>query len=551
MGGMAVTVMARPVTPGAFARLKLRMTANALRGQTWRMLFFVIGTGLGVGLAVLGFLGFAAGASDAGPFANPVKREALVVFLGAALVLGWIIAPLLYFGVDETLDPARFGLLPVSRRTLALGMLIAAFTGIPAAATLVASAGLVFFGAVRAGPGGALVGLLGGAAGLLLCVVASRAVTSAFAGALRSRRTRDVAAIAIAVIASALGPAQLILASMFQNSQFDQVLRLARVVAWTPLGAPYAAVVDATAGRWGLVAVRLAIVAATTALLLVWWSRTLETAMLGTVSSGVSDSGPTAGPAGVVAVLFPGALRALPRSRFGAIVSREARYLWRDPRRRAGLVSLAMAGIVVPVALRVVLEGSRTPLPYAVVIGGMLAGMALANQFGHDGVAYAAHVLAGVPGRVELRARVAGLAVVMVPGLAAVTTVVALLTEGLAELPAALGAVFAGFAASSAVASVVSVRAAYSLPDSTNPLAMSGGSAGARSLVAMAGMVVASALTAPVLATFTRLDAAWTPLVLPLGIVWGVLVLWVGTSFAGTRLDQRGPDVLQSITPRR
>ena len=37
---------------------------------------------------------------------------------GGLLVLGWLLLPLVFFGVDETLDPARFALLPLPRRTL-------------------------------------------------------------------------------------------------------------------------------------------------------------------------------------------------------------------------------------------------------------------------------------------------------------------------------------------------------------------------------------------------------------------------------------------------
>src|SRR2546430_17468214 len=59
----------------------------------------------------------------------------MAALTGTALVLGWLFLPLLFFGVDETLDPARFALLPLPRRTLAVGMLAAACVGIPGNAT--------------------------------------------------------------------------------------------------------------------------------------------------------------------------------------------------------------------------------------------------------------------------------------------------------------------------------------------------------------------------------------------------------------------------------
>ena len=57
------------------------------------------------------------------------------------LVLGWLFLPLVFFGVDESLDPARFALLPLRRRTLIAGLLAAALVGVPALATLVATRG--------------------------------------------------------------------------------------------------------------------------------------------------------------------------------------------------------------------------------------------------------------------------------------------------------------------------------------------------------------------------------------------------------------------------
>jgi ABC-2 type transport system permease protein len=529
-----------------FVRLKLRIMGNALRGQAWRVVLFLFGVFAGLFMATAGFFGFLLAAGD------PDRRRSTVVlaFLGAAFVLGWVFAPLLYFGVDETLDPARFALLPLPRRTLAVGMLAAACVGIPAVATLVASLGLVVGGAIRGGPGAALVGLLGAAIGLLLCVVASRAVTSAFAGLLRRRRTRDLAAILIAVLASSCGPLNLLVQPIVQHGRLDQAAKLAGTVAWTPFAAPYVAVVDASAGRWPQALARLAVGAAGVALLLWWWSRTIESAMVGTETSGVPGAGRT-GP-GIVDSLYPVLLRGVPRNRFGAVLAREARYWWRDPRRRAGLISLTMAGVVVPVALRITSGGrSGAPLPLAVAFAGVLAGTVLANQFGTDGSAYAAHLLTGLPGRLELWARAAGLATVMLPVLATVTTAVALATHGAAQLPAALGTVAAAFACSAAVASVISVLAPYALPETSNPFAMSGGSAGAKGLLAFVGMLSAMALLAPVLLLALLAPPAWRWVALPVGLGWGLAALTGATALAGGHLDRRQPEILMAVTPRR
>jgi ABC-2 type transport system permease protein len=544
-----VAVIAGPATdlraPRArdFARLKLRVMGNTLSRQSaGRTVVFVVSVLFGLGLAGLGFLGFAASAA-----AKPELRAVLVTFVGTALVVGWALAPLLYFGVDETLDPARFALLPLPRRTLATGMLAAACVGIPAVATLLASLGLVVVGAVRGGIAGAAAGLVGAAVGLVLCVVLSRALTSAFAGALRSRRTRDLAAVVIALMASSIGPMQVAVVNVIENSGTGQAVRIAGILAWTPLAAPFAAVADATTGHWLAALVKFAIGLAAIALLLWWWSHTLESAMLGTASGGGgSKRGRLTG--GVVRSLYPPALRAAPKTRFGAVLARESRYWLRDPRRRAGLISLVMAGIAVPLSLHYVGAKTAMSLPFAAMFAGVLTGTVLANQFGVDGTAYAVHLLTGVRGRVELLARVAGLGLIIVPLLVVFTVVMAVITVNLPLLPAALGTALAAFCVSASVASCVSVLAPYPMPDSSNPFAMGGGSAGMKGLLAMAGMIASVALTGPAVALALLAPPA-VALVAALG--WGAVVLGVGTYVAGTRLDLRGPEILVAVTPRR
>jgi ABC-2 type transport system permease protein len=553
---MALTTGAAAPTVGAgsgrervprawdFARLKLRITANTLGGQPVRAVMFAFGVVVGLAMALGAFAGLA------GSTTGSADVQLLVAtFLGTALVSGWSLAPLLFFGVDETLDPARFALLPLPRRRLALGMLTAACVGIPAVATLLASLGLVWVGAAGGGLPGALVGLAGAAVTVALCVIASRALTSAFAGLLRSRRTRDLAAVLIALLASAVGPAWTTLAAVFQNSDIERAVGVARVLAWTPLGAPFAAAVDAGAGRWGYAVARLAIGVAAAGLLAWWWSFTLESAMIGTASGGVARGRQVTG--GIVASLFPRLLRGAPRTVFGAILARESRYWWRDPRRRAGLISLAMAGVAVPLALVVTGLKQGMSAPLALTFAGVVAGTVLANQFGIDGTAYAVHLLTGVPGRVELRARAAGLAVLMVPVTVVLAVGVTVVFATLPDLPAALGTVLAGYGVSAATASVVSVFAAYPVPDSSNPFSMSGGSAGVKGLLAMVGMFASLVLLSPVLVLASVPGRPWNALALPVGLLWGAVVLLAGTHLAGRQLDRHGPELLTAVTPRR
>jgi ABC-2 type transport system permease protein len=534
-----------------FVRLKLRIMRNVMRGSGQRIALFVAAILGGLWAAMTGFGFFAVGGSSA----DPDIRTLVAAFGGAVLVLAWLLLPLLFFGVDETVDPARFALLPLRRRTLATGMLAAACVGIPPLVTLLASTGLLVGAAVRGGWAAALFTPVALVVGLLLCVVASRAVTSAFATMLRSRKVRDLAVIVIAVLASSIGPAQLLISSLVEGGSLTAAGRFARVLGWTPLGAPYAAVADAIDGRWAYACGKLAIAVLSIGLLLWWWSFTIESAMVGASStSGSADAGVAAPGASAVAGLVPRALRGLPASPALAIMSREWRYWWREPRRRAGLVSLVMASVVVPFTTRLAISGDATgglPLPLSLSFAGLLVGMAQANQFGADGTAYGAHLLAGVPGRIDLRARGATLALLGLPTLLVVAVVLAVVTNGLGQLTPGIGALVAAFGVSLSVAALVSVLAPYPMPESTNAFAVNSGGSATKGLLAFAGLFVTMGLVSPVLIMYGYLPDDLTWLILPIGVVWGVGALLLATYIAGDILDRRGPAVLLAVAPRR
>jgi ABC-2 type transport system permease protein len=531
-----------------FVRLKLRLMRNGLRGKGWRIALFVLGMVGGLWAAVLGFTLFAASS-----FATGETRVVYATFAGAGIVLAWVFLPLLFFGVDETLDPARFALLPLRRRTLVTGMLAAAAVGVPPAVTLLATLGSVTGAAVKGGPVAALVAILGAAIGLLLCVAASRAVTSAFAGMLRSRRVRDLAALVIALLGVSCGPLQSLFWAAVSQGDSREARAVATVLQWTPLSAPYVAYVDAIDGRWALVPARLAIGLAGVLLLLFWWTRTIESAMLGSASTS-GKKRVTVDGSSPVGALYPRLLRGLPKNRFGAMVAREVRYWWRHPRRRASLISLLAASIVIPFGLRVGTAGSSgggLPVPVGMLFAGMFIGLVLANQFGNDATAYSLHLLSGVPGGVELRSRAIALTLLTAPLLAVGATGAAWLTHGLDQLPAAFGIAAAALGVSIGVSGLTSVFAPYALPDSPNPFAVNSGGATSKGLLSFVSMIVALILASPLLIAYFVLPVDLRWLVLPAGLIWGLVGGGVGTVAGGSLLDRRAPEVLDAVTPRR
>jgi ABC-2 type transport system permease protein len=518
-----------------FVRLKLRLIGNGLRGQAWRQVLFVLGILLGIGFAVAGYALFAV----PGMLGDIRVVSTLIPLAGAALVLGWLFLPLVFFGVDESLDPARFALLPLRRGTLIRGLFAASLIGVPAIATLVATLGMVDAAARLGGPLAAAAQLLGVVLGLLLCVAVSRAVTSAFATALRSRRARDMATILLAVVAALLGPIQLLALAGVQRADWDRIEDVAAVVGWTPLAAPYSMGLDVIAGRIWAVPLKLLMVLATLGGLLWWWSATLERAMLGAATAARSSTDRRGTPAAQLVLPF------LPRNRFGALMSREARYWWRETRRRASLITFSVVGVFLPVTLAVTGANPDGMLTFV----GALAAVGLANQFGYEGSAYAANVVAGVPGRLELHSRVAGYALYVAPLLLTIAVVAGTANGRPATIPSLVGTLAAAFGTGLAAVLPISVRGAYALPDTTNPFALSSGGGLAKGLMSFAALLAAVVGTIPIQVA-AYLMPAWLWIGLPVGLLYGAAAYLIGSHLAAKMLDRRMPELLTAVTPR-
>lgn len=548
---MAVTgadLHIRQPSAWTFVRLKLRIMRNGFRSRN-RLTQYIIGVVLMAFMVVGGVAALVAASTNS----RSEVRWAAVGLVTSALVIGWVLFPLLFFGVDETVDPARFALLPVSRGTVAKGMLLAAFFGIPPLATLLVLSATLAGAALRGGVAATLFTLVCVLVTLVVCILASRAVTSAFASMLRSRKMRDLAAIVLAVFGASCGPLQLVITHSVQGSGVDRISALAHWLAWTPIGAPMGAALDGIDGNWGNAAARLGIAMLTIVLLGLWWSSTLEEAILGNVSSGVKRhdmAGQT--PLGN---LFPKALRWMPLNPFGAIVVKECRYYVREPRRRAGLASLVISSAVIPVMMRVsaIQQSGSTanalPLPFVVLFTGSVMGIVLANQFGTDGPAYGAHLLIGVRGRVELMARMSALGLIAVPVSILGTTAAAAMTKALGDLPAAIGMVLASFGVQLGIATLLSIFIPYPMPDSKNPFAMNQGSGSAKGLYSMLGLIGGMAACAPLIAIYQLLPNGLRSIMLVIGAVYGATAALVMTYIAGDVLDRRAPEVLAAVTP--
>src|SRR5215475_14306059 len=169
-------------------QLKLRLLTNALRSSTGAKVSFIIST-IFAALVAIGTFVILAGLRGQ---VAAVDQTAAVFTVFA---FGWLIVPLLAFGLDGTLDPATLALYPLRTRPLAVGLLAASATGAWPLANVIGLLGVTV--GLASGPLGVLVAVVAVVLEVLFCIALSRFVTTSLASLLRSRRGRDLAAFLI------------------------------------------------------------------------------------------------------------------------------------------------------------------------------------------------------------------------------------------------------------------------------------------------------------------------------------------------------------------
>ncbi len=166
-------------------QLKLRLLANALRSSNRAKASFITSTAFAV-LTALGMFALLASLHGQSTAVD------LTSVLFTVFAFGWLILPLLAFGLDSTLDPATMALYPLRTRQLATGLLAASATGAWPAANVIGLLGVLI--GLASGVLGVLVALVAVPLQVLFCITLARFVTTSMAGLLRSRRGKDLAA---------------------------------------------------------------------------------------------------------------------------------------------------------------------------------------------------------------------------------------------------------------------------------------------------------------------------------------------------------------------
>lgn len=509
--------------------LKLRLLRGSLRGSLSQRIGLILAALGGLGLGLSGAAGMVALR-----WAPADLASAVLVPAGTVLVTGWAVVPLLISGVDQTLDPARFALLPVSSRRLVPGLLLAGLVGVPGLATALVAAATVVTWSRGVVP--VLLAIGSAAVGLLMCVLASRLTTTAAARVISSRRFRELGTVLSVVLLTAFALWPLLLDE--HDVDYDQVEAVYAALGWTPMGLAWAAPADAATGHLWRGVARLGIAAGFVVLGALVWTVLLDRALTDTASGGMSR-----------ARVGSSVLEHLPDGPVWAVAGRSLRYWRRDPR-----YLIALAGIVVGTLLPLLLSWSTGSRIIAVGMGpfvGIMFGIATGNDVGYDGSAFTTHLLLGVQGKTDRWGRALAAVAVGLP-LVAVASVAGAVLSGHGPLwPASLGAGTAGLFGGIGAAAIGSALLPYPVPEAgSNPFNGTGGGGARAALAQGAVLSVASAFAAPSVGLLIAALCCWPPanwLGLVLSLVTAPLALWAGIEIGGVIMDDRGPEILASV----
>nr|WP_314843794.1 hypothetical protein [uncultured Microbacterium sp.] len=379
-------------------RLRAALLIGSLRGErrvrTLIMLAVVVALTVVVCAAVLTL--------DDAPVA--VART-VIVLGGAALMLGFLVGPILVGAVDQ-LDPRRFAVFGVDERRMPWILALASFVSVPSLAVLAVNISVCTV-AIRLGtpwPVAVAVSIVG----VLLTILVARIGMAVNALLLPERRSRELTALfALAVIVIAF-PVAVFLASLKWDGQVPEaVASLTSTIGFTPLAASprflFAIAADDVTDAWisGIVTLVTAVV--------LWaaWSW-LVRRLLTTTDRPVASRERTG----------LGWFGLLPSNAFGAIAARSLVYWLRDRRYIMNILVVPVAGALTVLPLLV----AGVPLEIAalipVLVMALFFGWLPHNDVAYDSTALWTHVASGVRGVSDRLGRLIPVMLVAVPVLA-------------------------------------------------------------------------------------------------------------------------------------
>lgn len=377
-----------------FVRLKVALLRSGFAASRGYLALYIVGSLLAFALGVLAAIGIAGFLGDG----SGQTGEVLLLVALPLVWIAWIVSPLLGGGQGEqTVDPSRLELLPLSFGQQVRGLLITGLLGPAALGTFVGALGPVF----AAGESWVVRVFLVVVAVIfvVLCVAWSRSVGAAFAGILDSRRGKELLVILTALIIAPMYFISEVLTSATETLAKETSAGWWNLLVVLPPGALGRAISASRDDEW-LLAIGLAawgVVGVALALLIWRWSLARRLSGGGGQRVGKARSGSVG-----ESVLYPAYLKWLPRSVMGAVTAKEMRYYFsRSAISLQQLVLGAFFGVVIVGGQ--LFSDSSSPsegLSTVTFLGSgvvfMVLFMSSTNVFGVDNAAVSTYLLTGV-----------------------------------------------------------------------------------------------------------------------------------------------------------
>lgn len=517
-------------------RLRLLILKNTLMRNKWQLVAVIFG-----GLYGLGALAGATAGLIALSFAPVDLAQTIVVLAGSALVLGWVLIPLLTSGIDQTLDTSKLSRFPLTRTTLLIGLTLAGVIGIPGIVTLLAS--LATATTWWRDPLIAIVALICAVLGTLTCVVGSRMTVGLTASLGANRRYRELTAVLLFVPLILIGPAITGITSAAEDTGL-QWPRLADALSWTPLGAAWAVPSELALGHPLIALAKFGIAVASIAVFVVVWRRTLRSALETPARATTKSRG--AGHIGLLGMI--------PATPTWAVAARSLTYWARDPRYTAQLILVPLLPVIL------IVNGQITDLPVLVLgsapLVAFILSLAIYTDISYDNTAFATHLATGVSGRADRAGRVIALASFALPLITIIATASVAFADAWDALPAVLGLSLGLVLSGMGISSVTSARFVMPVPlPGDSPLKAKPGAQISAILTSLLAWAILSVLVLPefvmmiVFAITGNQAFGWAGLVLGLGL--GSLFAALGIRIGGRMLDRTGPTLMAALVRQR
>ncbi|MCW2287392.1 ABC-2 type transport system permease protein [Leucobacter luti] len=513
-------------------RLRFRVMWNTLTRHPWQLVGAIIGVLYGLGILTMVLIGLVALS-----VADPAPARIALILAGSALVLGWMIGPILFSGMDRTLDPARLVMFPMRPDTQLAGIAVSGLLGVPGIVTIFAAAAtaVTWFRS----PLAVAAALLLAPVAAVTCVLASQLLVTAMSRLAGSRRFREVIGAVVLLLLVLIGPLMAGIGAGISGIM-NLLPGIAEGLSWTPLGAVWAVPAEIAAGHGLLAVAKLAIALATVPALFAAW-RPLYLANIGTVSSGTRAT----------ARAGTGWFARFPASPRGAIAARAMTYWLRDPRYLQNILIV----IVMPVVLGFASRGSELPIMFtaSTVLVAALLPLAIFTDLSYDGTAFSTHVLRGVRGIDDRLGRLWANAIITVPAVLIIAVVTSVIVGRVDQLPTLLGVSGAVMLSGFGIASVSSAIFVMPVPQSgENPFASKPG-AGVLSLVGTAGsfgslFVLTLPTTGLAIAAGITNQPLWVWLTFAVGLLTGGLFCWLGVRLGARIFDRKAPYLLERLS---